>query len=48
MQIDVRLYGPLARYGGSDRNIHAKVLVELDAGKTLADLLDTSQVMIVI
>ncbi|MBN1250227.1 MAG: MoaD/ThiS family protein [Anaerolineae bacterium] len=39
MQIDVRLYGPLARYGGSNRNIHAKVSVDLDAGKTLADLL---------
>ncbi|MCU0521287.1 MAG: MoaD/ThiS family protein [Anaerolineae bacterium] len=39
MQIDVRLYGPLARYGGSDRNIHAKVIVDLDAGQTIRDLL---------
>jgi sulfur carrier protein ThiS len=39
MQIDVRLYGPLARYGGSDRNIHAKVMIELEPGQTLADLL---------
>ena len=39
MQIDVRLYGPLARYGGSDRNIHAQVSVALKAGQTLADLL---------
>jgi sulfur carrier protein ThiS len=40
MQIDVRLYGPLARYGGSDRNIHAQVTVDLAAGQTVADLLD--------
>ena len=39
MQIDVRLYGPLARYGGSDRNIHAKVVVDLNVGQTVADLL---------
>ena len=39
MQIDVRLYGPLARYGGSDRNIHAKVMVDLDEDQTVADLL---------
>ncbi len=41
MQIDVRLYGPLARYGGSDRNIHAKVVVDLERGQTVADLLST-------
>ncbi|TFG66366.1 MAG: MoaD/ThiS family protein [Anaerolineales bacterium] len=39
MQIDVRLYGPLARYGGSDRNIHAKVVVDLAEGGTIAALL---------
>jgi sulfur carrier protein ThiS len=39
MQIDVRLYGPLARYGGSDRNIHAQVTVDLEEGYTMADLL---------
>jgi sulfur carrier protein ThiS len=41
MQIDVRLYGPLARYGGSDRNIYAKVLVDLDEDQTVCDLLST-------
>jgi sulfur carrier protein ThiS len=39
MQIDVRLYGPLARYGGSERNIHAQVTMTLEAGQTVADLL---------
>jgi molybdopterin converting factor small subunit len=39
MQIDVRLYGPLARYGGSDRNISANLEVELDEGATVQDLL---------
>jgi sulfur carrier protein ThiS len=40
MQIDVHLYGPLARYGGSDRNIAANVAVELPAGSSVQDLLD--------
>lgn len=39
MEIDVRLYGPLARYGGSDGNIHAKVAVTLEDGQTVANLL---------
>lgn len=39
MHIDVHLYGPLARYGGSDRNIAANVSVELPACGTIRDLL---------
>jgi molybdopterin converting factor small subunit len=39
MHVDVRLYGPLARYGGSDRNVAAKVALDLPAGSTVADLL---------
>ena len=39
MRIDVRLYGPLARYGGSDRNVAAKVEIDLPAGSTVGDLL---------
>jgi hypothetical protein len=39
MRIDVRLYGPLARYGGSDRNTAANLDLELDEGATLRDLL---------
>ena len=40
MRVDVRLYGPLARYGGSERNVAAQVEVELPAGSTVRDLLD--------
>lgn len=40
MQIDVRLYGPLAQYGGSDRNIHARVELTLPEGSTIRDMLD--------
>lgn len=40
MQIDVHLYGPLARYGGSDRNIAANVMVDLPDGSTVQALLD--------
>jgi sulfur carrier protein ThiS len=39
VQIDVHLYGPLARYGGSDRNIAANIAVELPENSTLRDLL---------
>jgi sulfur carrier protein ThiS len=39
VQIDVHLYGPLARYGGSDRNIAANITVELPEGATVRDLL---------
>lgn len=39
MRIDVRLYGPLARYGGSDRNVAAKVALDLPDGSTVRDLL---------
>jgi hypothetical protein len=39
MQIDVHPYGPLARYGGSDRNIAANIAVELPATSTMRDLL---------
>lgn len=39
MHIDVRLYGPLARYGGSDRNITATVSVEIRENGTIRDLL---------
>lgn len=39
MRIDVRLYGPLARYGGSERNIAATLEVDLPAGSTVRDLL---------
>jgi sulfur carrier protein ThiS len=41
MEIEVHLYGPLARYGGNDRNIHAQVTADLDRGRTLAELLRT-------
>jgi hypothetical protein len=40
MQIEVWLYGPLARYGGSDDNIAAQVDAELPAASTVRDLLD--------
>ena len=41
MQIDVRLYGPLASYCGSDNNIHARIVVDLNEGQTIANLLST-------
>jgi molybdopterin converting factor small subunit len=40
MRIDVRLYGPLARYGGSDRNVAAQVELDLPGGSTVGELLD--------
>lgn len=39
MEIDVRLYGPLARYGGSNKNIAAAVDLEFPTGSTMRDLL---------
>ena len=39
MKIEVWLYGPLARYGGSEGNIAALVQAELSAQSTVADLL---------
>ena len=38
-RIDVHLYGPLARYGGSQRNIAAQVKIELPENSTIRDLL---------
>jgi hypothetical protein len=40
VQIDVHLYGPLARYGGSDRNIAANIALELPNPSTVRDLLE--------
>jgi len=37
--LDVWLYGPLARYGGSDDNIFAQVTPDLAEGSTVRDLL---------
>lgn len=42
-KVDVWLYGPLARYGGSDNNIFAQVEVALPEGSTLRDLLEQLQ-----
>ncbi|HEY89537.1 MAG TPA: MoaD/ThiS family protein [Thermoflexia bacterium] len=39
MHIEVWLYGPLARYGGSEGKIAALVQAELPAQSTVADLL---------
>ncbi|MEA3309839.1 MAG: MoaD/ThiS family protein [Chloroflexota bacterium] len=39
MHIEIWLYGPLARYGGSEGNIAALVPAELPAQSTVADLL---------
>lgn len=39
MLIDVWLYGPLARYGGSNDNIFANPQIEMPAGSALRDLL---------
>ena len=39
MHIEVWLYGPLARYGGSDDNISAQLNLELPAESTVQDLL---------
>ncbi len=39
VKLDVWLYGPLSRYGGSEDNIAANVQVTLPAGSTVADLL---------
>ena len=30
IQLEVCLYGPLARYGGSDDNVYAQLLLEMD------------------
>jgi len=39
MELDVHLYGPLARYGGSDNNIAGQAAITLPDGSTVADLL---------
>ena len=39
MELDVHLYGPLARYGGSDNNIAGHVTVPLTDGAKVSDLL---------
>jgi sulfur carrier protein ThiS len=43
MKVDVWLYGPLARYGGSDDNVFANVLADLPEGTTLRALLTELQ-----
>ena len=40
LQVDVWLYGPLARYGGGEDNVFAQIMVDVEAGSTLQDLLD--------
>jgi hypothetical protein len=41
MQVEVWLYGPLARYGGEkSRGSYAQLLVDLPVGSTMQDLLD--------
>lgn len=40
LHIDVWLYGPLARYGGSDDNIFAQSMIDVAVGSTLQDLLN--------
>ncbi len=40
IRVDVRLYGPLARFGGdADRGSFASLKIELPAGATMRDLL---------
>ncbi len=39
IRVEVWLYGPLARYGGSDGEVAAQCNVELPTGSTVADLL---------
>ena len=39
VQVEVWLYGPLARYGGSDDNIFAQLDLTFPAGAQLKDLL---------
>lgn len=39
MELDVHLYGRLARYGGSEDNIAAQLTVPLPDGATVSDLL---------
>lgn len=39
IQVDVCLYGPLARYGGSDDNVYAQLLLDMDEGTTVKMLL---------
>jgi sulfur carrier protein ThiS len=40
MRLDVWLYGPLARYGGSDDNVFANPEVTLPEGSTMRELLN--------
>ncbi len=39
VHIDVMLYGPLARYGGSDDNISAQLALDFPSGSRMRDLL---------
>lgn len=39
IHVDVWLYGPLARYGGSDDNIFARLQLGMDEGSTVTTLL---------
>jgi hypothetical protein len=39
IRLDIWLYGPLARYGGSDDNIFAQVSPEMPLGSTVRDVL---------
>ncbi len=39
IHVEVWLYGPLARYGGSDGNVFAQCDVTLETGSALQDLL---------
>lgn len=40
IQVEVCLYGPLARYGGSDDNVYAQLMLDMDEGTTVAMLLE--------
>lgn len=39
IQVEVCLYGPLARYGGSDENVYAQLMLDMDEGVTVGALL---------
>lgn len=43
IHLDIWLYGPLARYGGSDDNIFAQVSLEMPVGSTVRDVLSHLQ-----
>ena len=39
IHLDIWLYGPLARYGGSDDNIFAQISPDMSVGSTVRDIL---------